>query len=73
MWERVAPLLPPPRPHRRGGRPFATDRARSEGIVYLPRNGLRWRHMPTSYERRCHLYDGFVSLACALVALINVL
>ena len=49
MWRRVAPLLPPPRPHPRGGRPFASDRACFDGIVYLARNGLRWRSMPACY------------------------
>ncbi len=49
LWERVRPLLPPPSPHPRGGRPFADDRACFEGIVYLLRNGLRWRQMPSCY------------------------
>ena len=49
LWERVAPRLPPPRPHPNGGRPFASDRACFEGIVHLLRNGLRWRHLPPCY------------------------
>lgn len=49
MWDRVAPLLPPNPPHPRGGRPFADDRACFEGIVYLLRNGIRWRAMPACY------------------------
>lgn len=49
LWERVAPLLPPPRPHPRGGRPFADDRSCFEGIVHLLRNGLRWRHTPPCF------------------------
>jgi transposase len=49
LWDRVRPLLPPPPPHPRGGRPFADDRACFEGIVYLLRNGLRWRQMPACY------------------------
>lgn len=49
LWERVRPLLPPPPPHPRGGRPFADDRACFEGIVYVLRNGLRWRQMPRCY------------------------
>jgi transposase len=47
LWDRVRPLLPPPPP--KGGRPFADDRACFEGIVYLLRNGLRWRQMPDCY------------------------
>lgn len=49
LWERVRPLLPPPPTHPRGGRPFADDRACFEGVVYLLRNGIRWRAMPRSY------------------------
>jgi transposase len=49
LWDRVRPLLPPPPPHPRGGRPFADDRACFEGIAYLLRNGLRWRQMPACY------------------------
>ena len=49
LWDRVAPLLPPQPDHPRGGRPFADDRACFEGIVYLLRNGLRWRQMPACY------------------------
>ncbi len=49
LWERVRPLLPPQAPQPRGGRPWADDRACFEGIVYLLRNGLRWRQMPPCY------------------------
>jgi transposase len=28
-----------------------------------------FRRVATRYERECHLYDGFVSLACAFIAL----
>jgi transposase len=49
LWERVAPLLPPRPPHPKGGRPFADDRSCFEGVVYVLRNGLRWRAMPACY------------------------
>ena len=49
LWERVAPLLPPRPSHPRGGRPFADDRSCFEGVVYVLRNGLRWRQMPGCY------------------------
>ena len=49
LWERVRPLLPPQPPQPKGGRPFADDRSRLEGIVVLLRNGLRWRQMPACY------------------------
>lgn len=43
LWERVRSLLPPLPRHPEGGRPFADDRACFEGIVYVLRNGCRWR------------------------------
>ena len=49
LWDRVRSLLPPSPPQPKGGRPFADDRACFEGIVYLLRNGLRWRQMPACY------------------------
>lgn len=49
LWERVRPLLPPAPPRPKGGRPRADDRACFEGIVYVLRNGVRWRDLPSQY------------------------
>ena len=49
LWERVTPRLPPPAPKPRGGRPRADDRACFEGIVFVLRNGLRWRDLPDRF------------------------
>lgn len=49
LWQRIAPLLPAHPKQPKGGRPFADDRACFEGIVYLLRNGIRWRAMPDCY------------------------
>jgi transposase len=46
LWERVRPLLPPPRPRPRGGRPPADDRACFLGIVHVLRSGCRWQDLP---------------------------
>lgn len=43
LWERVRLLLPPRPEHPKGGRPFVDDRACFEGIVFVLRNGCRWR------------------------------
>jgi transposase len=43
LWERVRSLLPLRPEHPKGGRPFADDRACFEGILYVLRNGCRWR------------------------------
>ena len=46
LWERVRPLLPAYTPGPKGGRPRADDRACFEAVVFVLRNGLRWRDLP---------------------------
>ena len=49
LWARVRPLLPAHAPRPQGGRPPADDRACFEGIVFVLRNGLRWRDLPDRF------------------------
>ena len=49
LWARVRPLLPARAPRPKGGRPRADDRACFEGIVFVLRNGLRWRDLPDRF------------------------
>lgn len=46
QWERVRALLPA---EKRTGRPRADDRQTLEGILYVLRNGCRWRDLPPQY------------------------
>ena len=46
FWQRVAPLLPPPRPKKKPGRPRADDRASLEAIVFVLRSGIPWEMLP---------------------------
>ncbi|WP_371877640.1 transposase [Pyxidicoccus parkwayensis] len=46
LWERVAPLLPRRRRHRKGGRPWADDRAALQGILFVLKTGLAWEDLP---------------------------
>jgi transposase len=50
LWERVAPLLPPPKPrrHRHPGRRPIDDRAALAGIVFVLKTGITWNQLPTS-------------------------
>ena len=46
FWQRVAPLLPPPRLKKQLGRPRADDRAALETIVFVLRSGIPWEMLP---------------------------
>ncbi|SFT80742.1 Putative transposase of IS4/5 family [Geodermatophilus amargosae] len=48
MWERVAPLLPAPKPRRHWhpGRLPVDDRAALAGIVFVLRTGIAWNQLP---------------------------
>ena len=49
MWERIAPLLPPERPHPKGGRPWTPARQCMDGIFYVLRTGCRWKALPRCF------------------------
>jgi transposase len=48
LWSRIAPLLPAPPPKPKGGRPPVPDRAALNGILYVLRTGIQWKHLPTA-------------------------
>jgi transposase len=50
LWERIAPLLPPPKPrrYRYPGRRRVDDRAALAGIVFVLKTGIAWNQLPTS-------------------------
>lgn len=43
LWAEIAPLLPPPGPRPKGGRPPVSDRAALTGIIFVPRSGIPLR------------------------------
>jgi len=47
QWERLAPLLPPQKPHT--GRPNKDHRTIINGILWLLRTGAPWRDLPERY------------------------
>ncbi len=49
LWARVRPLLPGHAPQPKGGRPPVDDQACFEGVVFVLRNGLRWRDLPDRF------------------------
>ena len=50
QWELVEPMLPPPvrRPDNRG-RPWASNRACFEGILWVLQTGAAWRFLPEAF------------------------
>lgn len=46
LWEAIEPYLPPAPPKSWGGRPRVLDRAALSGIIFVLRQGLRWRDLP---------------------------
>ena len=46
LWAVVAPLLPPPPPRPKGGRPRVPDRAALTGILFVLKSGIPWEMLP---------------------------
>src|SRR4029077_11073685 len=50
QWELVEPMLPPPRRRRDNrGRPWASNRACFEGILWILQTGAAWRFLPDEF------------------------
>jgi transposase len=49
QWKKIAPLLPRPAKHRKGGRPWIENRRVLEGILCILRSGARWQDLPEKY------------------------
>jgi transposase len=46
LWTLIAPLLPERAPRPKGGRPRLDDRKVLGGIIFVPRAGIPWTHLP---------------------------
>ena len=46
VWAVIAPLLPPPKPKPKGGRPRLDDRAALNGILFVLVTGIGWERLP---------------------------
>ena len=46
LWIEIAPLLPPPQPGPKGGRPPIDNRAVLTGILFVLRSSLPWEMLP---------------------------
>jgi len=53
LWERIEPLLPPPTPKPKGGRPPVGNRAALTGILFVLRTGIPWEYLPRELGCGC--------------------
>lgn len=59
MWERIAPLLPRPKPKKKPGRPRMDDRRAMTAIFYVLRTGCQWKALPRSLGAASTVHDRF--------------
>ena len=60
LWERIEPLLPPDKPHPKGGRPPMPKRPAMDAIFYILRTGCQWKALPRSLGAPSTVHDRFV-------------
>jgi transposase len=53
LWALVAPLLPPPRPRPKSGRPPVDDRQALAGILFVLKSGIPWAMLPREMGCGC--------------------
>lgn len=58
LWRAIEPLLPPPAPKPKGGRPRIDDRKVLTGIIFVLRTGTPWEYLP----RECGWGTGMTCL-----------
>lgn len=46
LWAQIVPLLPPPKPKKKVGRPRMAERQALRAIFYLLRTGCPWNALP---------------------------
>jgi len=65
LWVQIAPLLPPERPHPKGGRPWTPARQCLDGIFYVLRTGCQWKALPRCFGAPSTVHDRFQQWAAA--------
>ena len=59
MWQRIEPLVPRLRKHRKGGRPWIDNRRIADGIFYVLRTGCQWKAVPREFGSGSTLHRRF--------------
>src|SRR5215210_2562470 len=65
LWVEIEPLLPPERPHPKGGRPWTPARPVLEAIFYVLRTGMQWQALPRSLGAPSTVHERFQAWAAA--------
>jgi transposase len=53
LWAEIEPLLPPPKPRPKGGRPPVSNRAALAGILFVLKSGIPWEMLPQEMGCGC--------------------
>jgi transposase len=59
LWERIEPLLPPPRLKKKPGRPRMDDRKAMTAVFYVLRTGCQWKALPRSLGAPSTVHDHY--------------
>ena len=59
LWNKIKPLLPPPKPKKKHVRPRKDDKRILSGIFYLLRTGCQSKALPRFYEVPSTVHDQF--------------
>ncbi len=59
LWKEIEPLLPPPKPKKKSGRPREDDRKMMNAIFYILRTGCQWKALPGSLGAPSTVHDRF--------------
>jgi len=59
LWEKIEPLLPPPKQKKKSGRPRMDDRKAMTAIFYILRTGCQWKALPRSLGAPSTVHDRF--------------
>src|SRR4051812_22921438 len=62
LWERIEPLLPKRRKHKKGGRPTLPWRLVLDGIFFVLRTGCQWKAVPKGFGSGSSLHRYFQAL-----------
>ena len=59
FWKKIEPLIPPPKPKKKSGRPRKDDRKIMTAIFYILRTGCQWKALPRSLGASSTVHDRF--------------